>query len=350
MISIKQSVNDLEQMEQVLEKSIQCFRDAVRGFREHAFDACTPIAGAFRQQLVQLERRLDIHKILGSPTAVQILQRISDDLLHALNEFSNQSVEIFRQDTSNLRDILSILGATAELLNSQNLISVHRFHDFSKQLEDMARIDDLTLLRRSLSESAVEFRRKLDEVSEEGRATIASLQRDVLMFRQKLDEAEMQAATDTLTGAFNRRELQRQIDMRIESAKRFSLLMFDLDEFKSTNDRFGHVAGDHVLKYFAQTVKASIRPGDVVARWGGDEFIVLVDAGLDEAIVRLRQIFVKLKAPVAVQVRERTVMLPVRASSGVAEHHMNESAQGLFARVDSLLYANKSASRPRSAV
>ena len=350
MISLKQSVHEFEQREQLIEKLIECYRDAVRGVREHAFEACPPIASAYRQQLEQLERRLDIRKLLKDPGAAGVLRQLSDDLLLTLSEYSSRAVEIFRQDTSNLRDILAILGSTAEALNSHNLVSADDFRDFGKQLEELIRIDDLTLLRHALSDHVVEFRHKIDEMSEESRARINQLQKDVSVFRQKLDEAEMQAATDPLTGTFNRRELQRQIDMRIEVAKPFSLLMFDLNEFKSINDRFGHSAGDQVLKYFAQVVKASVRPGDVVARWGGDEFIVVFDAGIEDAIARSRHIFAMLAAPLALQVRDRTVTLAIRASSGVAEHATNETSQSLFARVDALLYANKPTPRTLSTV
>lgn len=350
MISIKRSVNDLEARDRLIEKSIECYRDAVRGIGEYAVEACPPLTGDFRRKLSELEGRLDVRKLLHSPEAAQTLQRFSNDLLRTLSEFSIKSVAIFREDTSNLRGIMAVLAATAEALNSHNQSKAGHFRDFGKQLEALSRIDDLILLRHALSEYVVEFRVRVDEMHEESRADIHQLQQDVRAFRQKLDAAEMEAATDPLTGTFNRRELQRQIDNRIEMSKRFSLLMFDLDEFKSINDRFGHPAGDQILKYFVQAVKGSVRPGDVVARWGGDEFIVLLDAGLDDAISRSRHIFAKLEAPVAVQAGSRTVMLAVRASSGAAERRSDESSQSLFTRVDALLYANKPASRPLSTV
>jgi len=347
MISIRQSVNELEQRDQLLEKSIGGYRDAVHGIREYVFEGFPIIASEYRARVEQIEGRFDLRKILQSP---QLLEQIGEELLHTLSDYSQRSAELFRQDTANLRDILAILGSTAETLNSHNLVSADQFRDFGKQLEELTEIEDISTLRASLLQHAVEFRSKIDALSSESRATISRLQKDVSVFRQKLDEAEMQAATDALTGCFNRRELQRQIDMRIEVEKPFSLLLFDLNEFKSINDRFGHAAGDVILKHFANTVKASVRPSDVVARWGGDEFIVVFDTGLDEAIARSRQIFARLEAPVAVKLRERTVMLGIRASSGVAERRANESSQDLFTRVDALLYANKPTSRMQSAV
>jgi diguanylate cyclase (GGDEF)-like protein len=350
MISIKQSVSDLERAHRIAEKSIECYRDALRGVREHVLEASPLIGFDYRRQIEQLESELDARKILKDPAAVVLLAQIGEKLMDTVREFSNRSVEAFRQDTSNLRDILATLGGMAEALNVQNLVSSDEFQSFEQHLEELTRIEDLSLLRQSLSARVVDFRSKIDELSEKSRATISRLQCDVSIFRKKLDEAELQAATDPLTETCNRRELQRQIDLRIDLGKQFSLLMFDLNEFKSVNDRFGHAAGDHVLKHFANVVKSCVQPCDVVARWGGDEFIVVLDASIEEAKARSRQIFSKLEAPVVFQVRGRAVMLGIRASSGVAERGANETSPELFIRVDSFLYANKSARGLPSAV
>jgi diguanylate cyclase (GGDEF)-like protein len=346
MISIRQSVNELDQKDQLLEESLRCYGEAIAGIGCHAFECCPPIASTFRKRLGLIEANVNWAKIERNSEGIKRLTIISAELLATLADFSQKSVEIFRQDTANLRDILTILGSSAEALNSSNLVNADHFREFGQQLEDLTGIDDLTTLRRSLLGKVVDFRAKIDALTEESRSTINRLQEDVSVFRRKLDEAEMQAATDPLTGVSNRRELQRQIDMRIEVGKQFTLLMFDLDEFKGINDRFGHLAGDQVLKHFARTVRASVRPNDVVARWGGDEFIVLFDSSLEEAIGRSRQIFFKLEPPLAVQLAGRKVMLAIRASSGVAEHHKNETAQDLFTRVD----ANKPAGRLLSTV
>ncbi len=350
MISIRKSVNELDQKEERLERSIRCYSEAVGGIRAHAFEGCPPIAPLFRHRLEQMEEKLNPRQLARAGDGVKQLEKVSAELLATLGEFSQKSVEVFRQDTANLRDILSILGSSAEALNSNSLVNADQLQDFGKHLEELTQIEDLVVLRQALSERVVEFRETIDVLRSESKATIARLKKDVSMFREKLDEAEMQAATDPLTGLSNRRELQRQIDMRIEVEKGFSLLMFDLNEFKGINDRFGHAAGDQVLRYFAKVLKETVRATDVVARWGGDEFIILFDANLEEAIGRSKQIFAKLEPPMPLQLAERKVMLAIRACSGVAEHRLNESAQDLFTRVDALLYANKPAARLPSAV
>src|SRR5690606_40678017 len=89
-----------------------------------------------------------------------------------------------------------------------------------------------------------------------------------------------QAITDSLTGLYNRRYFQNELRREIARARRtgsvFSVLILDLDDFKSINDRFGHKEGDRVLQQVADTLRRTCRRTDVVARWGGEEFAVLL--------------------------------------------------------------------------
>lgn len=94
---------------------------------------------------------------------------------------------------------------------------------------------------------------------------------------QRLTDA---ATIDPLTGCYNRREFEEQIKKNIANAKRvqstLSLLMFDIDHFKRVNDTYGHQVGDTVLKIVSKVVKNSIRTGDILSRYGGEEFIVIL--------------------------------------------------------------------------
>lgn len=104
-------------------------------------------------------------------------------------------------------------------------------------------------------------------------------------------ETRLAAQHDALTGLANRRAVEAAFKGFTESRRRFVLALFDVDDFKRINDTFGHVAGDATLKAIAATVKSSIRDDDVVGRYGGDEFILMmVDASLAQAEQRLRAI------------------------------------------------------------
>ena len=94
------------------------------------------------------------------------------------------------------------------------------------------------------------------------------------------EEAQRLSLTDPLTGLWNYRYLTESIRREVERASRFgrmlSVLALDLDRFKEVNDTYGHRAGDQVLQIIARRLRSSVRDGDIVARWGGDEFVVLL--------------------------------------------------------------------------
>ena len=120
---------------------------------------------------------------------------------------------------------------------------------------------------------------RLAEATARTKTTLRELQRT----NQSLEHL---AATDSLTGADNRRRFTEHVEAEIRRVKRggapFSVLALDLDNFKSINDRYGHQAGDDILKAFVQKSLAAIRPYDGIARVGGEEFMVLLpQAALD---------------------------------------------------------------------
>ena len=107
--------------------------------------------------------------------------------------------------------------------------------------------------------------------------------RAAIRMKRLHDELEHQAMTDALTGLPNRRHGYRELERMIAAAgrhrRRLSVAVLDLDHFKRINDRFGHSAGDHVLRETARRLLAAVRCSDLVARWGGEEFLVLLPDG-----------------------------------------------------------------------
>lgn len=153
-----------------------------------------------------------------------------------------------------------------------------------------------------------------------------------------------QASTDALSGVFNRRHFEEALEAQIGQARHHGeplcLLIIDIDNFKLINDRHGHQIGDLVIVQLAALLKKELRKSDLLARWGGDEFVVMLPHtpaqeawGLAERLRRLIS-------------GHRFAELPqVTGSFGVAELQPEESADDWFARVDGVLYAAKAAGR-----
>jgi diguanylate cyclase (GGDEF)-like protein len=151
------------------------------------------------------------------------------------------------------------------------------------------------------------------------------------------------AVLDSLTGAYNRRYAEQRLVTEIARTQRHRLpltaILFDLDDFKQVNDKYGHAAGDCVLKAFAERLSKCTRGSDIAARYGGDEFLALLPECKPEGVQYIMRRLDGLKVDVGGE------MLPVSYSAGWADYLPGESAEELLKRVDADLYANKRASK-----
>ncbi len=152
-------------------------------------------------------------------------------------------------------------------------------------------------------------------------------------------EVYKMALLDPLTGLFNRRYIEQRLEDEIKRCERhgrgLSVILFDLDEFKQVNDTYGHGAGDSLLKAFAERLSKATRGSDASARYGGDEFLVVLPECKPENV----QNVLKRLEGIRVEIEGRS--LPIALSAGWAELHSGESATELLARADAALYANK---------
>ena len=178
--------------------------------------------------------------------------------------------------------------------------------------------------------------------------------RDITAERLAADHLQHLALHDTMTGLGNRALLQDRLDralaQRPEHRRGLAVLFVDLDMFKAINDGLGHTVGDRVLLSTARRLRAAVRPTDTVTRWGGDEFVVLMEGveSADEAVVVARRI----EQAVAVPLQHRNDDLLVTASVGIAFAAAGEtttSAQ-LLHEADAAMYRAKRTGRARHTV
>jgi len=167
---------------------------------------------------------------------------------------------------------------------------------------------------------------------------------DVTKYKKMEEELRHLSVVDVLTNAYNRRYFTQKLEEEIERARRtdgkFSLVMLDIDRFKRINDNFGHNAGDLVLKSMTEMIKNRIRKIDTLARWGGEEFVILLpDTTVNNA------------ARLAEELRESLSQMDipgvgrVTASFGVAGYCPGDNVDSLVNKADNMMYEAKAAGR-----
>jgi diguanylate cyclase (GGDEF)-like protein len=227
-----------------------------------------------------------------------------------------------------------------ELLQKTRLISAG---DFSVEVQARGS-DEVSQLARTFNSMARTIRLHTDELE----ARVAQRTSEL---ETAYEEIKLLSITDALTGCFNRHYMNEQLAGEIERCKRYgralSILMCDVDHFKKVNDTWGHPAGDAVLRLVGATLRENLRHGsDWVARFGGEEFLIVFPETTLEAASILAEKFRKRIEDLIIDFDQRT--LHVTASFGVATllpGDGDEKQEVLFARADAMLYQAKQRGR-----
>ena len=166
--------------------------------------------------------------------------------------------------------------------------------------------------------------------------------------RTRAEEFHKQATIDALTGLHNRRFAELRLTAEADRSRRYghplTLLSIDLNDFKQINDRYGHPAGDLVLKEFAERLTGAIRISDIAVRMGGDEFLVM----LPECPAGQVRALLERLSPMEVEYQGQRI--PVHFSAGWVGYERGETPEQLLARADQALYADKRAHKARTPV
>ncbi|MGA9015807.1 MAG: GGDEF domain-containing protein [Acetobacteraceae bacterium] len=179
----------------------------------------------------------------------------------------------------------------------------------------------------------------------------ANAQLELAQINLKLQQREAQilatSLTDPLTGTGNRRRLEQALATEVNRAERtggsLCAFMADLDHFKRVNDRYGHEAGDKVLAAFGEILRQRTRATDIAARFGGEEFVVLMPT---TDLANATAIAERIRAAIA-ELQTESLLEPITASFGVVERLAGEPAHALLRRADVALYEAKRLGRNR---
>ena len=230
------------------------------------------------------------------------------------------------------------------------------YHDTLENLSQQIRqTEDVDQLNRLLAEVLRETRdvqartlRAREEVLS-SRQKVDAAERRVAELEAELVQASEQVRIDSLTGTLNRRGLTdaftREIAVTERKHQTLSVALLDVDNFKELNDHFGHAVGDDALTHLAQVIRDAVRPGDSVARFGGEEFLVLLpDSEIDAAVAVMARVQRELTKRFFLHDNAKIL---ITFSAGVTRYIIGETQTATIARADGALYEAKRSGKNR---
>lgn len=306
------------------------------------------VIGIVEQQAIDIDAAATEALIQGLRSLQQEI-RVSGEFGPARRDCLGNLLTIHREKTlarhkqteDDVRDILDLISSAIETTGTQANQQHATLRHIAEQFHAVSGIRDIGEMRRTLLGRISELRTAVENMWRASQKSVSELQFQLEEFQSRLEAAEKLAATDPLTGLLNRREAEARVAKKIARNEEFCLVLLDLDGFKQINDRNGHSAGDQILRIFAKKLLNKCKRSDAVCRWGGDEFVVLIDGGLAAAEKSTDAIVSEVNGPYTVYLMRQPVELTITVSTGLAEHQAGENPDDLFARADQAMYSRK---------
>jgi len=290
----------------------------------------------------KLEQKLsELDKRLSHPVNPETLDVTHQTVQAELSEWAEEAFLSHEANGRELKQIIDLMANALTSVTERDERYAREVVDLTARLRSITSLDDLALIRRSIIESANSLTACVERIAEDGRASLHRLAAQVEDYRSRLDKSEQLSYLDPLTGLANRRRFEEQLNGEIRAGGRFCLILIDLNEFKAVNDQFGHLAGDEVLKHFAEKLRIQFPLADLVARWGGDEFAVVITTSLRDAEARIHRIRRSALGELRIKAGKQFISLNIDASIGVVEWDGAENGPELLARADHTMYRGK---------
>lgn len=265
-----------EDLENTEHFALDCYLSSLLTFAECVEAACPPVGTQYYDQIARIRRRLAFNRSKAS------LEETRDSIEGALIAYAEQA---------------------------------QRHYD----------------LRSEERDSVLEILSKIEQISGDKVTEISPLTEEI---RKRLTPRQEAVTADPLTGLANRRELERQVKLRLASGKQFCALFFDIDDFGLFNETLGHEAGDQVLKQVAERLNTQIRARDVACRWLADEFVVILECDMENARRRSSQMMQWLRGPYTIVEEGRPAKLEIRVSGAAAECRPNDTPRQIWLRLE----------------
>ncbi len=318
------------------EKWLKAWRALTFAVCDSTERAIPPLGPALTQKLSALGRTF-----LSEPTE-ESLSHVNQAMCRELAQWSGEASRFYGEHQRELMEIMAVVAQTAEVVAQRDDRYSREIGGLATRLRSVAEESDIAAIRRYILESAGAMQTCVTRMAREGEETVRQLSATTDEYRNRMQEAERISLLDPLTAVANRRGLERDLAGRMQRGKPFSVIVMDLDGFKSLNDRYGHAAGDDLLRQFASELGSQFPAHDLVARLGGDEFVGVVTGHADDAELRIGRLRTWVMGTYRVSdAQEKKIEVKINASLGAAGWDGKESSDSLLARADVKMYEAK---------
>ena len=265
----------------------------------------------------------------------------------AIDAFINLQKNCLFDRENEFKDIIDILSKAMVTLDTENQEYNQKILAQSEKIVEITHLDDIKKLKRALIQEIEQIRETVKEKQSHDNTKLEVLSNQVSNLSMELEKVRTESLTDGLTGIYNRKAFDNRISSLVEtkavSKAPFSLLMLDIDDFKKVNDVHGHHTGDRVILAIIKKCRQSIRGEDFFARYGGDEFaIILPGASLKKAVDRAQHICQSIASTrYYLDDVAGSPTLSVTVSIGVCSIEKADTVSAVTQRADRALYAAK---------
>lgn len=319
------------------------------------------------------QRMQALDKVLQNDPDLDQLLSLREEFVYVVRSYINALLDENKEVVGFLSEMGNDLAHIESILCTSlgdGRAHIEGNEDFGRMIEDhmdeirssldttisFGELKKLVAAKLSAIKAALEAKRVSDSMEiQKFKEKLGGLQEKFKTVRAEIDQVQQQAKKlkqevlqDALTGANNRRAYEIKLQEEFQRYQRygqvFSLLLFDVDQFKEVNDHYGHMAGDRCLKEIVESVQQVVRPSDFVARYGGDEFVVLLPGIGKEGVTavgeKVRRVIEMLRF------LYQGKHIPLSVSVGAAEAAPSDtSPDALFIRADSALFKAKQGGR-----
>jgi diguanylate cyclase (GGDEF)-like protein len=263
----------------------------------------------------------------------------------ALRAWGDRAAGYYKLKAAEVRELMLVLAQAAESVGERDQRYTSKFSALTESLQAIANLEDLSKLRGALTANVAELRQCVAQMTKDNIDSVKRLNAELVTYQNRLEETERIASVDALTGLANRRRVELLLDQFVLRAQPFSVLIFDVNDFKQINDRLGHMAGDDLLRQFAVELKLALRSTDLAGRWGGDEFIVVLDCSLERAEAQRNRIREWVVGEYTLRGGADSCRVTVSTAIGMAGWVRGEDVTETLNRADAEMYRDKQESK-----